>query len=152
MFDLDGLEAGPFDDAPLPFGPRVMVDGLFTRHVDALVGTLGGSDGALQSSASTAGDNVPHDLDVAFLTTVGYAAQAHAEEVRGGSQSIAGALVGDGEDVETLRQSVLRYLPAPDAPIGAGLDPPPDPAVIRTGRGLDEAPPPPPEQSTDTAP
>lgn len=143
MFDLDGLEPGPFDDATLPLGPRVSRDGLFTRLVESLDGTLRGSDGVLQSASHTAGDNVPADLDAAFAMTVTTAAAAHATEVHGGAQSIADALTDSGDDVTALRLSVQRYLPSPSAPIAASFDPPPDAGVIRSGRGLDDVTPPP---------
>jgi hypothetical protein len=143
VFELDDLEPGPIVVEPLPFGPRVSRDGLFEGLADQLHGTLAGSDGALQSSASTAGDNVPTDIAAMFQGTVGSAEEAHYEQVQVGPQSSADALTDTGEDVAALRASVLRYLPAPNAPIAASFDPPPDPGVIQTGRGLDDVTPPP---------
>lgn len=134
---------------PLPFAPRVAREGLFEGLADRLVGTLQASDSGLSGLARDAGHNVPRDLDTVFALTVATAENAHATEARGGSQSVADVLVDSGDDVDALRQSVLRYLPQPSAPIAANFDPPPDPRVIHSGRGLDDVAPPAPDTPTD---
>jgi hypothetical protein len=142
VFDLDGLEPGPFDDDTLPLGARVSREGLFAGLADHLIGTLAGSDGTLTTLSHTAGDNVPADLDAFYAMTASTANGAHATEVHGGRQSIADALTDSGDDVDALRLSVQRYLPSPTAPIVASFDPPPDAGVIHSGRGLDDVGPP----------
>jgi hypothetical protein len=141
MLDGDGLEPGPIVLEDMPFGPRVSHEGLFEGHVDQLLGTLAGSDGPLQVLAHHAGDDVPTDIDASFAQTVGSAEEAHADQVHAGPQSIADSLTDSGEDVATLRASVLKYLPAPTAPIAASFDPPPDAGIIKTGYGFENPPP-----------
>lgn len=131
------LEPGYVIHEPMPFAKRVSYDGLFEGLADQLTGPLGDSDGALASTSASVGDGVPTDLDHAYGTTVGTAAEAHNDQVRGGTQSVAGVLIGQGADVETLRGAVLRFLPQPDAPVSMSLIDPPDSNLIHQGRGFD---------------
>lgn len=138
------LEPGFIVREPMPFGRRVSYDGLFTRYVDELDGVLGGSDSGLAGASARVGDGVPQDLDSAYDGTIGVAADAHAAQVGAGSGSQAGSLISDGGNVDTLRASVLGYLPQPDAPVDTSFVDPPDGAVVHTGRGFDTPKPEPP--------
>lgn len=129
------LEPGIIDREPMPFGPRVSYDGLFEGLVESLAGTLGGSDGALFSLQTTIAGNVADGLDVEFASTVG-AAEGVAENNRGaGDDHTANALVDTGAGSEAYRQSVLSYMPQPDAPIEGNFRELPDFGAGHPGNG-----------------
>lgn len=131
------LAPGPIVREEMPFGPRVAYDGLFASLAGPLHDELAGSDAPLAALAGRVGDDVPSDLDAAYVGTIGLAEEAHATEVNSGAQSVADVLIDRGGDVDALRGDVLRYLPQPETPIPSGLIDPPDPSVITSGRGFD---------------
>jgi hypothetical protein len=111
------LEPGLIDRQDMPFGPRVARDGLFEGLAEPLVGALSGSDPVLFSLQATIAGNVADGLDGTFVSTVG-AAEAVTDGNRGaGDDQTAGALVDAGQGSEAYRQSVLSYMPQPEAPI-----------------------------------
>jgi hypothetical protein len=111
------LEPGIIDRQDMPFGPRVATEHLFEGLAEPLVGALSGGDGALFSLQATIAGNVADGLDGTFVSTVG-AAEAVTDANRGaGDDQTAGALVDAGQGSEAYRQSVLSYMPQPEAPI-----------------------------------
>ena len=115
------LEPGFIVREEMPLGPRVAVEGRFESLAEPLVDALGGSDGALFSLQTTIAGNVADGLDARFTETIG-AAEDVADSHRGaGDDQTADALVDTGAGAEAYRQSVLRHLPQPDAPIDSGF-------------------------------
>lgn len=118
------LEPGPFarlepDQVP-PYPTRPSFEGIVA---DALV-DLPNLDTRLAGAMLWAGDNPPDELDAVFLGTVGAASgEVDAQiDAMAGSPLLDVIATGDNEDV--LRQSVQRYLPAPDAPIETNFEEP----------------------------
>jgi hypothetical protein len=111
------LEPGLVVHEPMPFGPRVGHDGLFEGLVEPLVGALGGGDATLFALQETIAANVADGLDARFVATIGAAEEAAVNNRGAGDDQTADALVDAGAGSEAYRQSVLRYIPQPDAPI-----------------------------------
>lgn len=111
------LEPGIIDREPMPFGPRVSHHGLFEGLAESVVGALGGSDAPLASLQTAIAGNVADGLDAVFASTVGAAEAVTANNQGAGDDQTANALVDTGAGSEAYRQSVLGYLPQPDAPI-----------------------------------
>lgn len=101
----------------MPFGPRVSGRHFFEGLADPLVGALSGSDGGLFSLQQVIGGNVADGLDGLYTSTVGHAEGVADNNGGAGDDQTASALVDSGAGSEAYRQSVLGYLPQPDAPI-----------------------------------
>lgn len=127
---------GPIDLGDLPLGPRVFHDGLFEQLVEPLAGVLAGSDGPLASLQTTIAGNTEDGLEGTWQSTIGAADDLAANQAGLGDDQTADALVDAGAGTEAYRQSVLRYLPQPDAPIqGDFRDLPQPPAGAPGGTG-----------------
>lgn len=128
------LEPGPFwQRDEMPFGPRVLTDGLFAQLLEPLVSVLRGSDTPLGAARDQVGRDVPTDLELVYLTTVGAAERELEAQEGAGDDQTAPALVDAGEGSEVYRQSVLGYLPQPDIPIEVDFTDPPEPPPPGSG-------------------
>lgn len=113
---LARLEA---DQVP-PFPVRPSFEGIVA---DALA-ELPALDARLAGAALWTADNPPVDLDAVFAATVG-AANAEVDYQAGQFDGAPFAdLVAVGDNEDTLRQSVLRYLPGADTPIETNFEEP----------------------------
>ena len=128
---------------PMPLGPRVSHDGLFTALADESARFLGDSDGPLGAMSTRVGEPAMDDFDAAYATTIGHAADVLAQQVGAGVSPIPDQLVAAGGGVDAYHSDVLRYLPQPDAPIETGFLPPPDPVTFIGPRPPREPPRPP---------
>lgn len=111
------LEPGIIVREPMPFGPRVATDGLFESLAEPLVNALGGSDAGFFSLQTTIAGNVADGLDGKFSSTIGAAEAVTENNAGAGDDHTANQLVDNGAGTEAYRQSVLSYMPQPDAPI-----------------------------------
>lgn len=102
---------------PMPFGPRVSYEGLFEQLAEPIANALAGADGPLASVQVAIGGNTADGLDGSFTSTIGAAEQLAAHQGGIVDDQVADRLVDAGEGSENYRQSVLGYLPQPDAPI-----------------------------------
>lgn len=134
------LERGPSRGELLPLGPRVSREGLFASLAGVLVDVLGSGDAGLGTATRTiVGDGAP-DMTAAYAGTVDLAEQELAQQTAAGVGGTADLLVDAGAGASAYRDSVLRYLPQPDASIEMpflDLPTPPD------GRDRPEPEPPP---------
>lgn len=122
MFELEPGPLAPLvPDELRPFPPRSSFE---TLVADAL-GALAGAEAALASTAVRTTEQPPDDLDALYGATVGAAEAAVDDEIAHAPGSSAPTLVDTGNTVDQIRQSVLGYLPQPDAPISASFDEPP---------------------------
>jgi hypothetical protein len=127
VFDLDGLERGPFVPADLPLAPALFGGPVFEPLVEPLVAVLGPGDGLLGAASSHVASDVPTDLDAAYQASAGQAEAAHADQVAAGADAQGGLFVDAGAGVEAYRASVLPHLPPPSADVVSDLTPPPSP-------------------------
>jgi hypothetical protein len=119
-------EPGPFwQREPMPLPPRVVGETTFQSLAGALVDMLGDADPSLGAAADTVGRDVPADLDATFGATIGVAEDVTGSQFNLGTDQTADVLTQDGEGAEWYRQSVLQFLPQPDAPIEMELKDPP---------------------------
>lgn len=116
------LEPGPLarleaDQVP-PYPTRPSFEGI----VAEALAELPALDARLAGAAMWAADNPPDDLDAAFNATVGAANSEVDDQVAAFSGTPMADLIVIGDNEDTIRQSVLRYLPAADAPIETNFD------------------------------
>lgn len=122
MFDL---EPGPLEPLTLdmlrPFPTRPSFEGLLSGAREQ----LRGGDPALTAAAVYAVENPTAAIDARYTSTIG-GAESHVDAEIGTAPTAAtSALIANGDSTDRIRQSVLRFLPGPDAPISVTLDPPP---------------------------
>jgi len=111
---------------------RVFDGNQFQRMLEPLSNALGGSDPVLGGAANTIATVNGDGLDGSFAATIGPAADADAQHPSSDTDPTAHTLVDAGAGSESYRQSVLRYLPQPDARVPEDYIPPlPDPANFR---------------------
>jgi len=126
-------EPGPFwQREPLPLPPRVVGETTFQSLAHTLVDVLGDADRPLAALQTEVGGDGSPDLDTAFAATVGVAEDVTASQFDISTDQRADTLTQDGEGAEQYRQSALRYLPQPDAPIEMDLK---DPPALPPGEG-----------------
>lgn len=119
----------------MPFAPRVSSAGMFNGVVGPLVDALNGGDPHLSSLQVTIAHNVADGLDATYGGTVGVAAAVTANNGGLGNDQTANQLVDNGGNAEWYRQSVLGYLPQPDAPIDGDFREFPDLGSGHPGNG-----------------
>lgn len=124
MLELEPGPIGPLtSDALAPFPRRPSFE---TLVVDAL-GAFWNVDNALALAALHTAASPPDDLEALYAATVGAAEADVNHQLAQAPGSPAPTLVGQGDSTDRIRQSVLQYLPQPDAPITATFDEPPRP-------------------------
>ena len=139
------LSPGFVTHEPMPFGPRISHAGLLEGLVEPLVNALGGGDAVLGAHQAAIANNTADGLEGTFASTVGVAADLAVNQQPFAHDQTANALVDAGAGTEAYRQSVLRYLPQPDAPIESDFrelptppaGPPPDPTSGGGDRHVD---------------
>jgi hypothetical protein len=117
-------ERGPLarlepDQIP-PFPVRPSFEGIVA---DAL-GELPALDARLAGAALWTAENPPDELDAVFNATVGAAAGEVDDQIGAFDVSPFADLIASGDNEDTLRQSVLRYLPPSEAPIETNFEEP----------------------------
>jgi hypothetical protein len=121
------LEPGPIVREPMPLGPRVFTPGLFASRAALLLGALRDSDAGFAAVELEIAGNAGDGLAASFAGSIDAAADAAANQANWRDDRTADTLVDAGGGADAYRQSVLRYLPQPDAPITTSFDDPPQP-------------------------
>lgn len=103
-----------------PYPVRPSFEGIVA---DAL-GELPALDARLAGAALWTTENPPDELDAVFNATVGAANGEVDTQIGAFDVSPFADLVTVGDNEDTLRQSVLRYLPGPEAPIETNFEEP----------------------------
>jgi hypothetical protein len=118
------LEPGPIVREEMPLPPAIFYPGRLARHLELIVDELGASDVVLGGHQHDIAGNRGDGLDALYASTIGAAADADANHPPADADQTAHVLVDAGAGTEVYRQSVLRYLPQPDAPVPEDYIPP----------------------------
>jgi len=106
---------------PLPAGPQL------SAALAGPLSTITSARDGLSSVAGAVAPDAPVDVDGRYALTIGVARDELGAEDAPVASSAPDTLVAAGENSETIRQSVLRYLPQVDAPIEQPFIEPPHP-------------------------
>jgi hypothetical protein len=118
------LEPGPIVREEMPLPPAIFYPGRLARHLELIVDELGASDVVLGGHQHDIAGNRGDGLDALYASTIGAAADVDANQPPADADQTAHVLVDAGAGTEAYRQSVLRYLPQPDAPVPEDYIPP----------------------------
>lgn len=122
MFALEDWGPSPYDPATLtPLPPRPDFSSLVADALDPTTSASAAIDSLLGQSR----DASSQDVDGAHASTVGGVEGDLPGDLSGPSG--VDPLLDGGQNTGALRESLLRYLPQADAPLGASFNDPPHP-------------------------
>lgn len=120
----DTPERGPLEkmraDELAGFPLRPSFEGLVADRL----GEVDGADAAIGGAAVTIASSSPADVDQAFASTVGQAAE-DLDPTAILSPVVIAEQIDSADNLDGIRQGVLRYLPSPDTEPQVDLVPPP---------------------------